>query len=195
MDVVQAADEIGIKALTFYTFSTENWQRPKVEVDMLMRLLEDYLVDQRPRMLQNGIRLHSIGNIAGLPPKIQDLLKETQEITSKGTAIDLILALNYGARDEICRAVTRILDDYSNQRVQKEDLTESLISRYLDTTKWKDPDLLIRTSGEHRISNFLLWQISYSELYMPEVLWPDFKPHHLLEAILNFQQRQRRLGE
>jgi undecaprenyl diphosphate synthase len=194
MDIVEAAADIGIKVLTFYTFSTENWQRPKLEVDALMDILESYLVDQRPRMLASGVRLNTIGDIKGLPQRVQEKLKETLEATSHCSRIDLILALNYGSRDEIKRAVGLILDDYSLQRLKREDLTEKLIGNYLDTAKWPDPDLFIRASGEQRISNFLLWQLSYTELYMPHVLWPDFTPHHLFEAIVHYQKRQRRFG-
>lgn len=194
MDVVKAASEIGVKALTFYSFSTENRNRSPLEVEALMLILEDYLINQCPRMVAEGVRLHTIGEISGLPLFLQNRLKDTISATSHCCKIDLVLALNYGSRDEIKRAVGRILDDYCQQRLKREDLTEKLISQYLDTSQWPDPDLFIRTSGEQRISNFLLWQLSYTELYMPDVLWPDFTPNHLLEAVKHFQSRQRRYG-
>lgn len=194
-DIVQAAKELGTRVLTAYTFSTENWLRPKSEVDTLMNLLETYLVEQKPRMVKNGVRLCSIGDTKGLPAHIQKQLQETKEATAHNKQIDFVLALNYGSRDEMRRGFLRILDDYADEKIKREEITEETISRYLDTSPWGDPDLLIRTSGEQRISNFLLWQLSYSELYMTSTLWPDFTPEHLLEAIACFQKRQRRLGE
>lgn len=194
MDIVEAASELNVKVLTFYAFSTENWLRPSLEVEALMLILEDYLVEQRSRMISQGIRLYAIGSIPGLPQTLQEKLNDTIHATRNNNKIDLVLALNYGSRDEIKRAIQSILDDYSDQKLKREDVTEHLISNYLDTSSWPDPDLFIRASGEQRISNFLLWQLSYTELYMPEVLWPDFTPQHLLEAIKHYQKRQRRFG-
>lgn len=194
MDTVQAAQELKIEAVTFYTFSTENWARPKDEIDALMFLLTTYLTDQLPAMLENGVRFHTIGNLAKFPPDIIEVVEKTKRETAHCSNIDLILALNYGGRDEIARALHKLIDDFTSQKIKREEIDEAIVSRYLDTSAWPDPDLLIRTSGEQRISNFLLWQISYTELYMTDLYWPDFKPVHLLEAVLEFQKRERRLG-
>jgi undecaprenyl diphosphate synthase len=194
LEIVKAAKELGIKAVTFYAFSTENWLRDALEIRALMWLLESYLIQKRPVMLEHEVRFHGIGDRSRFSQAVQKALKETESITSSCTGIDMIMALNYGGRDELRRAMTGMLTDYEKQVFSKEDVTENLISRYLDTAKWPDPDLLIRTSGEKRISNFLLWQLSYSEIFISDILWPDFDSEQLLEAILNFQQRQRRLG-
>lgn len=194
IETVKAAKELGIKIITFYLFSTENWIRPKTEVRALMYLLETFLQEQRPIMKQNGIRMHTIGELSRLSKSALKEIHETKETTANCTGIDMILALNYGSRDELCRAFHKILDDYAKQALKKNEITENTIAQYLDTAPWGDPDLLIRTSGEVRISNFLLWQLSYAEIYSCPVLWPDFTPKHLLEALINFQQRERRGG-
>lgn len=194
MDVVKSAKELGVKAVTFYTFSTENWNRSESEIAAFMFLIASYLSNEKDEMVRCGIRLHAIGDLSKLPGYVLRIIEETKHVTSTCGDIDLVLALNYGGRDDIRRAIHSILDDYQDQKLKKEDVTETMISRYLDTRQWSDPELLIRASGELRISNFLLWQLSYSEIYVTPVLWPDFTSKHLLEAVLSYQQRERRLG-
>lgn len=194
IDVVNAAKELGIKAITIYAFSTENWKRPDSEVEALMWLIETYLIEQRGRMIKEGIRLNTIGDLEGLSLEMQQTIKETKEMTADCDIVDLILAINYGGRNEITRAVKQIVKDVEAGALEKDNIDERLVSKYLDTSPWGDPELLIRTSGQMRISNFLVWQISYSELYVVDVLWPDFRPRHLYEAIIDYQQRERRLG-
>lgn len=194
IDIVKAARELGIKAITFYMFSTENWNRPKEEIDALMWLLQEFLRENLAEMLEYGVRIHTIGDLSALPQEAYEVVEETRSATAHCTDIDMVLALNYGARDEMRRAVQKIVDDCNNHRINKDQITESLIAKYLDTAPWGDPDLYIRTSGELRVSNFLLWQISYSEIYITDTLWPDFTPNELLKAVSEFQKRQRRLG-
>lgn len=194
MEIVKAAQELDIKGITFYSFSTENWNRPPEEVMALMALFTTYLTEQREEMVQSGIKLETIGDLTPLPSYLRETIHATKVATQDCNKISLILALNYGSRNEICRAFRAILDDYDQRCLSKEEINEATISRYLDTYQWGDPDLLIRTSGELRVSNFLLWQISYSEIHVAPVLWPDFTPQHLIEAILDFQGRQRRWG-
>jgi undecaprenyl diphosphate synthase len=191
---VRAASRLGVKVLTVFAFSTENWKRSSSEVEALMKLLSNYLVKQRTFMIREGVRLNAIGDISQLPESVRKALEETRLLTSQGDKIDLVIALNYGARDEMRRAMHKIVSDCLSKKISIEDLSEDLISSYLDTSKWKDPDLLIRTSGEKRVSNFLLWQISYSEVYISDVLWPDFDEKELLRAILEYQKREHRLG-
>ena len=192
--IVRAASKLGVKVLTVFAFSTENWKRSSSEVEALMKLLSNYLVKQRAFMIREGVRLDAIGDTDQLPQRVRDDLEETRRLTSQEDKIDLVIALNYGARDEIRRAMRGIVADCLSKKISMEDLSEETIARYLDTSKWKDPDLLIRTSGEQRVSNFLLWQISYSEVYISDVLWPDFDEKELLHAILEYQQREHRLG-
>lgn len=194
IEIVKAGKAIGIKALTFYLFSTENWARSKIEIHALMWLLQKFLRDNVGEMQAEGVRLRTIGDLDALPKDALTSVKETMEATAHCEDIEMILALNYGARDEIRRVIRSIVDHCSMGKLQKEDVTEKLISSYLDTSPWGDPELLIRTSGEMRISNFLLWQLSYTEIYVSKLLWPDFKPHALLDAIIDFQKRERRLG-
>lgn len=194
LNIVKAAKEIGVKVITFYVFSTENWNRSSLETSTFMWLLESYLIEQCQSMIEQGVRLQTIGNISRLSENIQKTLRETKAATAHCDKIEMVMAINYGSRDEICRAVHSILDDCQADRLKKEEVTETVIKSYLDTASWVDPDLLIRTSGELRISNFLLWQCSYAEFYTAEVLWPEFTSQHLLEAVLHFQNRQRRLG-
>lgn len=190
IDITNAAKELGVKVVTFYTFSTENWSRPKAEVQAFLWLLEKYLREQIEAMVAQGIRLHWIGNLDGIPESLRAATLEAEQATAHCNEIELVLAINYGGRDEICRAIQKIIDTKADRNA----ITEELISQHLDTSPWKDPDLLIRASGEHRISNFLMWQISYSEIYISNVLWPDFTAKHLLEAVLSYQERERRLG-
>lgn len=194
IEIVKAAKDLGVKILTFYLFSTENWTRPKEEIAALMWLLEDFLYRQTNAMLENNIRLQTIGDLERLPPRALKAVNDTMAATRHCDQIEMVLALNYGSRDEICRAVKKIVGDCCEKKIHEEEIDEDLISKYLDTSQWLDPDLLIRTSGEIRVSNFLLWQISYTEIYVADVLWPDFKPANLLDALINFQKRERRLG-
>lgn len=195
LDIVKAASNLGIQTLTLFSFSTENWQRSRDEVDFLMMLLENYVVDQRQAMIDHGIRLETIGDLTPVPDSVKKQIEETKKATKNCKKIDLVLAVNYGARNEITRAVKKLLRDCHEKKLEESHIDEKMISQYLDTSSWVDPELLIRTSGELRISNFLLWQLSYAELYFPNVLWPDFTPNHLLEAVMKYQQRTRRLGE
>ncbi len=194
-DTVESCVKIGISYLTLYTFSTENWKRPKFEVDTLMRLLVSSLKKELVTFMDNNIRLNTIGNIASLPKKANKELLEVIEKTSKNTGMTLTLALSYGAREELKIAVQEISIKVKNNIISAENIDETIINNHLYTHDLPDVDLLIRTSGEHRISNFLLWQIAYAELYFTHVLWPDFTELHLVEAILNYQNRERRFGK
>jgi len=193
-DVVRAAILLGVQTLTVYAFSTENWNRSETEVDSIMKIFELYLVRKRQLMMKEGIRLDAIGDLSQLPLRVQRALNRTRQATCNNHKINLVLALNYGGRDEIRRAIGQILLRHDEKKIMPGELTEQFISQFLDTNQWGDPDLLIRTSGEMRVSNFLLWQISYSEFYVTDVLWPAFTPRELLRAVLAFQARQRRLG-
>jgi len=189
-EIVRAASELGIKTMTMYVFSTENWQRSEDEVEALMNILEFNLVRKRQQMVDEGVRLSSIGNLSRLPASVQNALDETKKATAHCTRINLVLAINYGGRDEIRRAVAKIIE----QKISPEQVTEELIAKHLDTAPFGDPDLVIRPSGEYRLSNFLLWQVSYAEIYVTQTLWPDFTPKNLLEAVIDFQSRKRRRG-
>lgn len=190
IDVLKAAKELGIKYMTLYTFSTENWMRDPAEVLGLIWLSETYIREQTPEMVKNQIRFHTIGDISKFPDSLQEAIQEAKLLTRDCTGMQVISAMNYGARDEIRRAVSRIIGD----KVPSESITEDLIASYLDTAPFPDPELLIRTGGEDRISNFLLWQLSYAEFYTSETLWPEFSPAALLEAVFDYQKRERRLG-
>lgn len=194
MDTVRAAKLIGIKAVTYYTFSTENWTRSQSEVEGLMWLIESYLENELPTLLEEGVRFNTIGDSELLPDSLKKRITHTSELTKSGNKIDLTLALNYGSRDELVRACRKIASKVASNEIQPEDITEEMLVKQLDTHFLKDPDLLIRTSGECRLSNFLLWQLSYAEVYITPVLWPDFTPLHLLEAVQAFQKRERRRG-
>lgn len=190
LDIIKAAKELGIQTVTIYTFSTENWNRPKQEIDALFFLMDSYLKSQCLRMIANGVRLHSIGDVTALPIPLQNTLAETKAATAHCSKINFVMALNYGGRNEITRAVQRL----ASSQTPLHTITESMISNHLDTAPFGDPELLIRTSGEQRISNFLLWQISYTEIYTTDLYWPDFTPKNLCEAVQAFQKRQRRVG-
>ena len=190
-DTVEGAAEIGIKHLTLYAFSTENWSRPKKEVDALMSLLVSTIHKETKTLMDNNIRLESIGNRSELPKKCKNELEEAIDKTRNNDGTTLILALSYSSRSEIINAVKQIV----NEKVSTEDINEELFSQYLSTKGVPNPELLIRTSGEQRISNFLLWQIAYSELYFTDVLWPDFRRENLFEAIYRYQERERRFGK
>lgn len=193
--IVRAASTLGIEVLTFYAFSTENWKRSPTEVKALMQLFNTLLVKKREQMLEEGVRFDVIGDVSKLPHALRKIVEETIEITKEGKQFNLVLALNYGGRDELRRAISAIVEDCLAKKLSKEKITEELIASYLDTARWEDPDLLIRTSGETRLSNFLLWQISYSEVCMKDVLWPDFSKEDLFETVLEYQKRERRKGQ
>ncbi len=193
-DVVTSCRELGIKVLTLYAFSIENWQRPKEEVAALMALLKEYLLKEREEMVKNNIRLSAIGRLEDLPSEVRAALNETMKRTEQCDGMILNLALSYGGRSEILHAVHGILSDVRKGRIKEEEIDLSSFSKYLWTRGLPDPDLLIRTSGESRISNFLLYQIAYTELYLTETLWPDFNREELLKAIADYQSRERRFG-
>ena len=193
-EVVRTAREIGIEYLTLYAFSEENWKRPRYEIEALMMLLKRYLKSELQEMLENGIRFNTIGNIHRLPQDVQKLLKETKETTSKNSDMVLTLALSYGGRQEICEAMRNIAKRVAAGDIDPSDIDVEVISGFLYTASLPDPDLLIRTSGEMRVSNFLLWQIAYTELYITPIMWPDFKKEQFIEAILEYQRRERRFG-
>lgn len=193
-DTVEGAAELGVKYLTLYAFSTENWNRPKQEVDALMSLLIATINSETDTLIKNNVRLLTIGNIDGLPKNVSKNLKNLIDQTAKNTGLSLVLALNYSARWEIVNAVKEIMAENKKTPINVENIDNEFFEKYLNTKNIPDPDLLIRTSGEFRISNFLIWQIAYSELYFTEVLWPDFRRKDLYEAILDYQQRERRFG-
>lgn len=193
-EIVKACSSLGIKFLTVYAFSTENWKRPVAEINVLMDLLVEYLKQEIAELHGNNIKVRAIGRIAELPEKAQEALRDAQEYTSNNQGLVLNLALNYGGRNEIVEAVRQIGSDVSADRLRPDDIDEKIISNYLYTSGMPDPDLLIRPSGELRISNFLLWQVAYAEFWYSPVLWPDFRKNHLLEAIVDYQNRQRRFG-
>jgi len=194
-ETVENCAKMGIDYLTLYAFSTENWKRPKLEIDILMKLLVASLRKELKTLNKNNIRLNAIGNITSLPKKAHKELEEVITKTSKNTAMTLTLALSYGAREELKTAVQQICTKVKNNIISPENIDETIINSHLYTHNLPDVDLLIRTSGEHRISNFLLWQIAYAELYFIDVFWPDFSEHHLVEAIINYQNRERRFGK
>ncbi|OGP62640.1 MAG: di-trans,poly-cis-decaprenylcistransferase, partial [Deltaproteobacteria bacterium RBG_13_53_10] len=192
--VVTACRELGIKILTLYAFSVENWKRPTDEVIALMGLLREYLLKEVEEMVEKNIRLSAIGRLEDLPLDVQNTLSETIKRTEHCDGMILNLALSYGGRSEILHAVKGILSDFQRGKISPEEITPQRFSQYLWTQRLSDPDLLIRTSGEYRISNFLLWQIAYTELYVTETLWPDFDREELLKAIADYQSRERRFG-
>lgn len=193
-DTVEAAVEIGIKYLTLYTFSSENWKRPKLEVNALMSLLVSTLNSEIKTLTENNVRLLAIGNIDQLPSEVSKKLKDTIELTSTNTGLNLVLALSYSSRSEILNAVKLIAEEVKNNALSVSEINENTFKKYLFTANIPDPELLIRTSGELRISNFLLYQLAYSELYFTETLWPDFTKEEFFKAIHNFQSRERRFG-
>lgn len=189
-----AAKNVGVKYLTMYAFSTENWNRPKEEIDGLMSLLVHTIANEVTSLNSNGVRLTSIGDTHGLPQDCQDELNNAIEATKTNTKITLVIALNYSSRWEITQAVRAISTDVKNNKLSSEDISDETISAYLSTHKIPDPELLIRTSGEHRLSNFLLWQSAYTEFHFTPVLWPDFREDDLYKAVLDYQTRERRFG-
>lgn len=190
--MVRSARYLGIKVLTLFVFSTENWSRP--EVNDLMHLFETFLTHKKDVLYKEGVRISSIGSISAMPSSVQLALQNVKTATACCDQIDLVLAMNYGGRDDICRGIVRAIQDVQAGKLALEALSEEVFSSYLDTKTWPDPELFIRTSGERRLSNFLLWQMSYTEIHVTDVLWPDFDHSHLLEAIIDYQNRERRLG-
>lgn len=194
-EVLKASQKIGVKYLTLYTFSTENWNRPKDEVDGLMNLFVTTITGEVEELHKNGVRINVIGNIKQMPSLAQEALNGAMEYTKENTGITLTLALSYSSRWEMIEAVKKITQDIEDNKIVKEEINESLFSSYLATNTLPDPELIIRTSGENRVSNFLLWQIAYSEFYFTETLWPDFKEEDYYKAILSYQNRERRFGK
>ncbi|MEK7250546.1 MAG: isoprenyl transferase [Bacteroidota bacterium] len=193
-DTVEACGQLGVKYLTLYAFSTENWKRPEEEVSLLMRLLLRALKDETDRLHTNNVRIQAIGDIAKLPQEVQNELVDDIAKTKNNTGLTLILALSYSGRWDLTEAMKRIADEVKANTLSVEQISEQLIASYLSTGNVPDPDLLIRTSGEFRISNFLLWQLAYSEMYITNKLWPSFRRDELYEAIRNYQKRERRFG-
>ena len=193
--VIENSARLGVKYLTLYAFSTENWNRPKAEVDTLMRLLVTSLRKEFDSLSQNNIRLKAIGRLDSLPKRVSKELQEAVQLMSENTGMTLTIALSYGAREELTSAFKALAIKVKNNIISPEDIDDTIINNHLYTHDLPDVDLLIRTSGEHRISNFLLWQIAYAELYFTEVLWPDFDAEHLFKAIRNYQNRERRFGK
>jgi undecaprenyl diphosphate synthase len=194
-EIVNGCAELGISYLTLYAFSTENWNRPKHEVDALMELLVNTIRKEVDELKKNNVRLHVIGDFESLPAICQKELNEAKDITATNTGLNLILALSYSARWEITEAAKKIAADVKAGKVQEQDIDDKLYHSYLTTAAYPDPELMIRTSGEYRISNFLLYQLAYAELYFTNTHWPDFRKPQLYEALLNYQQRERRFGK
>ena len=193
-EVAEAAAELGIKYLTLYTFSTENWNRPKAEVDALMTLFVDTIIKELSTLNKNKIRLNAIGDLKALPGENYEKLAETMEKTKDNDKMVLTLAISYSSRWEILNAVKSISEKVEKKELKIGDIDDEVFNTFLSTFPMPDPELLIRTSGEHRISNYLLWQIAYSELYFTDVLWPDFRKEELYNAIVQYQNRERRFG-
>ncbi|MCB9014091.1 MAG: isoprenyl transferase [Bacteroidales bacterium] len=194
-ETVEAASELGIKYLTLYAFSTENWNRPREEVDALMSLLIVTIEKELESLLENNVCLHVIGDTQSLPKSVQKQLFRALDKTRNNTGLNLVLALSYSGRWEILNAMKKLASDVRKKNLEVDDLSCDSFVQYLTTSEYPDPELLIRTSGEYRISNFMLWQIAYAELYFTEVLWPDFRKEDFFDAILDFQKRERRFGK
>ena len=192
---IETAAEIGVEAISLYAFSTENWSRPKMEVDALMKLLIQSLKKELPTFQKNEVKVNAIGNIESLPEKAQKTLEDVRELTKNNTRITLTLALSYGSREEIVNAIKKISKKVVNKALDLEKIDENTINNHLYTFNLPDVDLMIRTSGEQRISNFLLWQMAYAELYFTDILWPDFRQEHFFDAIIEYQNRERRFGK
>lgn len=193
--VVDACGELGIGYLTLYAFSAENWNRPKAEVDALMELLVNTIRKEVDDLKKNNVRLHVIGDFESLPQVCQAELNEGMEMTAANTGLNLVLALSYSSRDEMARAARLMAQQVLDGTLKTEEINDQTLAQHLYTARFPDPELMIRTSGEHRISNFLLYQLAYAELYFTNVHWPDFRKPHLYEALLNYQQRERRFGK
>lgn len=194
-EIVEACGEIGVKYLTLYAFSTENWNRPKEEVEALMELLVSTISLEAPNLHQKGVRLQVIGDVESLPASCQAELQQSIELTENNRQVTLILALSYSSKWEITDAVKRIAQKVEKGELKINDINARLIDEHLNTKNYPDPELMIRTSGENRISNFLLWQLAYAEFYFTDVLWPDFRKNEFFKAILAYQNRERRFGK
>jgi len=192
--VVRAADDLGIGFLTLYAFSTENWKRPREEVDLLMKLPEEYFEQELPEVIARGCRIRTIGQQERLPPAVRRSLRDAVTRTREGTGMQLVFALSYGGRWEIVEAARRVVRDHEVGRIDVESLDEKLFASYLDDPELPDVDLLIRTGGECRVSNFLLWQIAYAEILVSDCMWPDFRGAELERALADFRARERRFG-
>src|SRR5665647_2853382 len=193
--VVEGAGEIGIQYLTLYAFSTENWNRPKEEVDALMGLLVHAIVAETDNLHKNNVSLHAIGNLKSMPEEVQQKLAGAIAKTAENTGLRLVLALSYSGRWELVEVAKKLADELKNDKIDKSGINEELIGKYLPTFGLPDPELLIRTGGEFRISNFLLWQIAYTELYFTEIIWPEYRKEDLFEAVKEFQKRETRFGK
>lgn len=193
-DTIISCRELGIKALTLYSFSLENWKRPQSEINSLMDLLREYIVKELPRMLKEKIRFNVIGKVVDLPTIVQEFINDAIQLTKKNNGLILTLALSYGARDEIVNAVQKIITEVRDGIINPDKINDKAFESYLYTNGLPELDLLIRTSGELRLSNFLLWQSAYTELYFTKILWPDFRGDDLLRAIIEYQKRERRFG-
>ncbi|MCC6369817.1 MAG: isoprenyl transferase [Bacteroidia bacterium] len=194
-EIVEACGEVGVKYLTLYAFSTENWNRPKDEVDALMELLVSTISLEAINLHKKGVRLQVIGDVESLPASCQKELQESMDLTANNTTVTLILALSYSSKWEIADAVKKIARKIEEGTHKSSDITSKLIEENLNTKNYPDPELMIRTSGEHRISNFLLWQLAYAEFYFTDVLWPDFRKNEFFKAIISYQNRERRFGK
>ncbi|WP_299125137.1 isoprenyl transferase [uncultured Tenacibaculum sp.] len=194
-ETADAASDVGVKFLTLYAFSTENWNRPKLEVDALMSLLVSTLKKELPEFQRKNVKVNAVGNIASLPKSAQKILAKVIEETKNNTKITLSFALSYGSREEIVNAIKNISKKVVNNQLDIEKIDEKIINNHLYTFNLPDVDFMIRTSGEQRISNFLLWQMAYAELYFTDILWPDFRREHLFDAIIDYQNRERRFGK
>lgn len=193
-EIVEAASDLNVQCLSLYAFSTENWKRPKEEIDALMNLLVLYINRELDRIHKNNIRMRVMGDISKLPKNVAEKVQMAIEKTKDNTGMVLNIGLNYGGRDEIIRAVKNILADVKRGKLKEEDINSDMFSKYLYTSELPDPDLLIRPSGELRLSNFMLYQVAYTEFWFSEIYWPDFKPKNLYEAIIDYQKRDRRFG-
>lgn len=194
-EAIEGADSLGVKFLTLFSFSTENWSRPKAEVDGLMELLVKTMSDEVPMLMNGNFKLESIGDVESLPPSAYKTLNRVKEITSKNTGLKVILALSYSGHWELTHAAKHIAQKVSEGKLNVEDITEKVMAEHLATADYPDPELMIRTSGEYRISNFLLWQLAYTEMYFTPVLWPDFRREHLFAAVSDYLSRERRFGK
>ena len=192
--IIEDAYNMGIEYLTVYAFSTENWKRPKDEVDALMKLLRDYLKTCIKRANKNNMRVRVIGDVTGLTQDLREKIAQLEEASKDNTGINFTIALNYGSRDEMIRAMKKMADDLLSGTLKKEEITEEVFAGYLDTKGIPEPDLMIRTSGEQRLSNFMLWQLAYTEFYFTDVLWPDFSKKELKKAVDYYNGRERRFG-
>jgi undecaprenyl diphosphate synthase len=193
--VVRKCRELNIPYLTLYAFSKENWQRPSIEIAALWQLLKQFLKSELPEMMEYGIRLHHLGDLIDIPEDVVNGLRKVMTQTSRNTELHLNLAINYGGRDELLRAAKLFAQEVQAGKLLPEDLTQERFAEYLFTRSFPEPDLLIRTSGEHRISNFLLWQLAYTEIYFTDVLWPDFREAEFIDALRDYQSRERRFGK